>query len=29
MVPFSLQDEVIIYAFNGRTRTSAAAEHEK
>jgi len=29
MVPFLLQEEVIILAFNGRTKTSAAAEHEK
>lgn len=28
-VPFPLQDEVIILAFNGRTRTSTEAEHEK
>uniref|UniRef100_A0A7C9DEW4 Uncharacterized protein n=1 Tax=Opuntia streptacantha TaxID=393608 RepID=A0A7C9DEW4_OPUST len=29
IVPFSLQDEVIIQALTGETRTSAAAEHEK
>jgi len=29
IVPFRLQEEVIILAFNGRTKTSAAAEQEK
>lgn len=28
-VPFPLQEEVIILAFNGRTRLSAEAEQEK
>lgn len=27
--PFPRQDEVIILAFTGRTKTSAEAEHEK